>query len=380
MSLFDAFKYDGKRVVVVGAATGMGNAAARLVQDAGAAELIALDIAAVDIAGATTGTINLADRASIEAAAAAVEGPIHALLSCSGVADGTPGIEKINFLGHRLFIELLIDSGKLGKGATIGLISSAAGLGWDTDEHLAILKEYLAIEDFDAASEWALANGKGDYQWSKRAVNAYVATQAYPMLKRGIRINAILPGGLPVRVGHKHANTRLSAVPAVHPLRQHADRQFNPAVHPEGLNLNLANHRPSNRPQAHIPTDGHGCRTRRPVPTPRELRLAKVHPSAIATVHVAPKHFCDDYAAQFVRLVHADAFGAAGQPDQQNIRRVDQVVLHLRHERPKCRGMVAKMLSVEEYRRHAVQAVQLELHRVRLPEFPWDVKDLAEPP
>jgi len=210
MSLFDAFKYDGKRVVVVGAATGMGNAAARLVQDAGAAELIALDIAAVDIAGATTGTINLADRASIEAAAAAVEGPIHALLSCSGVADGTPGIEKINFLGHRLFIELLIDSGKLGKGATIGLISSAAGLGWDTDEHLAILKEYLAIEDFDAASEWALANGKGDYQWSKRAVNAYVATQAYPMLKRGIRINAILPGPTNTPLAQANADTWLT--------------------------------------------------------------------------------------------------------------------------------------------------------------------------
>jgi len=36
MSLFDAFRYDGKRVLVVGGATGMGAAAAELVQDAGA--------------------------------------------------------------------------------------------------------------------------------------------------------------------------------------------------------------------------------------------------------------------------------------------------------------------------------------------------------
>jgi NAD(P)-dependent dehydrogenase (short-subunit alcohol dehydrogenase family) len=36
MSLFDSFRYDGKRVLVVGGATGMGAAAAELVQDAGA--------------------------------------------------------------------------------------------------------------------------------------------------------------------------------------------------------------------------------------------------------------------------------------------------------------------------------------------------------
>ena len=41
MSLFDAFKYDCLRVVVVGAATGMGNAVAQLAADAGA-EVVAM--------------------------------------------------------------------------------------------------------------------------------------------------------------------------------------------------------------------------------------------------------------------------------------------------------------------------------------------------
>ena len=50
MSLFDLFRYDGKRVVVVGAATGMGNAAARLLVDAGA-EVVAMDYAPMDIDG-----------------------------------------------------------------------------------------------------------------------------------------------------------------------------------------------------------------------------------------------------------------------------------------------------------------------------------------
>ena len=44
MSLFDAFSYRGKRVLVVGGATGMGNAAARLAQDAGA-DVVAMDYA-----------------------------------------------------------------------------------------------------------------------------------------------------------------------------------------------------------------------------------------------------------------------------------------------------------------------------------------------
>ena len=36
MSLFDAFRFDGKRALVVGGATGMGRAAAELLLDAGA--------------------------------------------------------------------------------------------------------------------------------------------------------------------------------------------------------------------------------------------------------------------------------------------------------------------------------------------------------
>ena len=37
-------------------------------------------------------------------------------------------------------------------------------------------------------------HGKADYMSMKQAMCAYVASQALPMLKRGIRINAICPG------------------------------------------------------------------------------------------------------------------------------------------------------------------------------------------
>ena len=56
------------------------------------------------------------------------------------------------------------------------------------------IKEYLATPDFDAAVAWVAENGGADYLSTKQAICAYVSLQAFPMLKRGIRINAICPG------------------------------------------------------------------------------------------------------------------------------------------------------------------------------------------
>src|SRR4051812_38305430 len=50
MGLFDAFGYKGKRVLVVGGATGMGAAVAELVQDAGA-EVVVMDRAEITLPG-----------------------------------------------------------------------------------------------------------------------------------------------------------------------------------------------------------------------------------------------------------------------------------------------------------------------------------------
>src|SRR3954463_738282 len=151
MTMFDAFRYDGKRVLVVGGATGMGAAAAELVQDAGA-EVIVMDFAEITLPGAKAIHVNLGDAKSIDEAVAEVGGPVHAVFSCAGVADGTPNIEKINFIGHRYLIEQLVARKWVGKGASIGFISSAAGLGWE--RNLEELSELLDIHDFDAASKW----------------------------------------------------------------------------------------------------------------------------------------------------------------------------------------------------------------------------------
>jgi NAD(P)-dependent dehydrogenase (short-subunit alcohol dehydrogenase family) len=191
MGLFDAFSYKGKRALVVGGATGMGAAVAELVQDAGA-EVVVMDRAEVTLPGVKAIQLDLADKASIDAAVDDCGGPVHALFSCAGVADGTPGIERINFIGHRRLIDRLLAGDMLPRGAAIGFISSAAGLGWEAN--LPLLQEFLAVGDFDDATRWIEEHSKADYMWSKQAINAYVAGEALGLLKRGIRINCILPG------------------------------------------------------------------------------------------------------------------------------------------------------------------------------------------
>jgi NAD(P)-dependent dehydrogenase (short-subunit alcohol dehydrogenase family) len=191
MTLFDAFRYDGKRALVVGGATGMGAATAELLQSAGA-DVVVMDYVEVALPGVTAVHVNLAERDSIDSALDRVDGPVDALFSCAGVADGTPDIEKINFIGHRHMIDRLLAEDRLPRGSAIGFISSAAGLGWESN--LPRIKEYLATPDFDSAVAWIAANGGADYLSTKQAMCAYVAIQALPLMKRGIRINAICPG------------------------------------------------------------------------------------------------------------------------------------------------------------------------------------------
>ena len=187
-----SFRYDGKRALVVGGATGMGAATATLVQELGA-EVVVMDVAEITLSGVKAIHLDLRDKASIDAALVECGGPIHALFSCAGAADGTPGIEKINFIGHRHLIEKALADGLLPCGAAIGMISSTAGLAWENN--LAVVKEYLDTPDFDAAAAWIEAHpDKADYVWSKQAVCGYVAREAFRFLQHRVRVNAIMPG------------------------------------------------------------------------------------------------------------------------------------------------------------------------------------------
>src|SRR5680860_604320 len=157
----ESYRFDGKRAVVVGGATGMGAATAELVRDLGG-EVVVMDFADVTLPGVKGISLDLREQASIDAAVDECGGPIDALFSCAGAADGTPGIEKINFIGHRHLIDRALAADLLPAGSAIAMISSAAGLAWE--KNLDLLKEYLDTPDFDRAAEWIAAHpDKADY-------------------------------------------------------------------------------------------------------------------------------------------------------------------------------------------------------------------------
>ena len=188
----EQFRYDGKRAVIVGGATGMGAATATLLSELGA-EVVALDVQDVTYEVSKSVRVDLRNRASIDAALDDVGGPIDALFACAGIStDGVP-LMQVNFLGHRHLIETAVGRGLLPHGSAIAAIASIGGLGWDRNTK--VIREFLDTDGFDAGTEWIEARPElAHYTFSKQVMIAYCASRAPALLRQGIRINSIAPG------------------------------------------------------------------------------------------------------------------------------------------------------------------------------------------
>jgi NAD(P)-dependent dehydrogenase (short-subunit alcohol dehydrogenase family) len=190
----DILGYEGKRCVVVGAATGMGDACARTLVEMGA-EVTALDVAPIEAPVKESIQVDLADPASIEAAVAKIGGEVPALFVCAGVP-GPPRFDAletmvVNFVGVRHCIEALAP--QVPRGGAIALISSVAGIGYK--KNLERWKELMALEGFEEARAWCEANPDpaNGYLGSKQALNVYTQMRASELLEREVRLNALLP-------------------------------------------------------------------------------------------------------------------------------------------------------------------------------------------
>ena len=202
----DPFRYDDRHVLVVGGASGMGEAAVRIAADRGA-RVTVVDHTDLDHSVHTSLRADLRELAAVDAALGRVDGPVDAVVCAAGVADGTPGLMRVNFIGHRHIVETLVADGRLGRGGAICMISSVAGLGWE--RNIPTLSDFLATSDYSAASAWLDARGVGDYMFSKQAMNCYVAQQSFSLMTKGIRINAVCPGPTDTPLARANAETWL---------------------------------------------------------------------------------------------------------------------------------------------------------------------------
>lgn len=204
----DPFRYEGKRVLVVGGATGMGAAAARTAARLGA-EVVVMDVAPIEYDAAQKLQVDLRDRASVDAALDQIDGPIHADFSCAGVADGTGGLMRINFISQRHIVDRLLEQGKFADRAAVAMISSGAGMGWQNN--LEAMLEFVGTPDWAGADAWIDARpGTDNYVISKQAVNVYVANAAFALAQRGVRLNAVLPGPTDTPLARANADVWLS--------------------------------------------------------------------------------------------------------------------------------------------------------------------------
>jgi NAD(P)-dependent dehydrogenase (short-subunit alcohol dehydrogenase family) len=198
------FRYDGKNVLVVGGATGMGAAAADIAATLGG-NVTVLDYAFTSGSTHKGFKVDLREVSQVDSALAKVDGPVDAVVSAAGVADGTPGIMRVNFIGHRHIIDTLVDDGRLARGSAVCMISSVAGMGWE--RQLGTLNEFLATPGYEAAAGWIAAHeGTDNYIFSKQAMNCYVAARSFPLMSKGIRINAVCPAPTDTPLGQANAD------------------------------------------------------------------------------------------------------------------------------------------------------------------------------
>jgi NAD(P)-dependent dehydrogenase (short-subunit alcohol dehydrogenase family) len=192
----DLWRYDGRRVLVTGCASGIGEHAARQLAELGA-EVIGLDVRRPAVQLKEFHEIDLADPVSIDRAAAAIGGQIDSLFNVAGVSSGIGNpllVTAINFLGTRHLTEALIPA--MPPGSSIVCVSSLAASGYL--EHKDTTAGLVNTTSFDEGVQWchrhpeALADG--GYRLSKEAIILYCMRNAVPLGARGIRINCTGPG------------------------------------------------------------------------------------------------------------------------------------------------------------------------------------------
>jgi len=192
----ELWRYDGRRAVVTGCASGIGAHVVQQLTELGGA-VVGLDRNRPAFEIKEFHQVDLADPASIDRAVAGIGGEVDSLFNVAGVSSGIGDpvlVVTINFLGLRDITEALIP--KMAAGSSIVSVSSLAAAAYR--EHQQTVAGLLDTRTMQEGIEWcqchpdALADG--DYRLSKEAIILYTMRNAAALGARGIRINCTGPG------------------------------------------------------------------------------------------------------------------------------------------------------------------------------------------
>ena len=195
----ELWRYDSRRVVVTGCASGIGAHVAAQLAELGA-EVVGLDLRRPATKTAAQikefHEVDLADQASIDRAVGLIGHHVDSLFNVAGVSSGIGNpllVVTINFLGLRHLTDALVAT--MPPGSSIASVSSLAAAGYR--EHGHVVAPLLDTRSFAEGIEWcrqhpdALADG--GYRLSKEAIILYTMRNAAPLGARGIRINCTGP-------------------------------------------------------------------------------------------------------------------------------------------------------------------------------------------
>lgn len=185
--------FQGKRFVVTGAASGIGDAVANRLLAAGA-EVVSLDRNTPTAAITNHVEVDLANPRSIDAALEQLDGTFDGLLNVAGIPGTAPAdlVLAVNTLAVRHLAEAFFE--RLNPGGSIVIVSSTAGFGWPA--RLETIRDLLATDTFEEGAAWFKANPQqgNAYNFSKEVTTVYTMTMGLAVVEMGLRVNAVLPG------------------------------------------------------------------------------------------------------------------------------------------------------------------------------------------
>ena len=199
MDVKQLFGYEGKNVVITGAASGMAKAATELLIELGA-NVYALDINEVKLPVTKSYKVNMGIKEQIDYVIEQLPETIDAVFNCHGIA-AWPGKEvevvTINYISQRYLAEQLLP--RISEGGSVTFIASDGGYGWE--KNWGKLSGFLALDTFESNVHWVKENvpyiiEENSYVFSKKAIVAYVKSKVWSpeYIGNRVRINCISPG------------------------------------------------------------------------------------------------------------------------------------------------------------------------------------------